>query len=271
MSQENDPGKSASVPAVVVSAAGTARRESHSSIPDFSVVIPFYNEEANVGALLEEVRQVMNATGSAYEIIAVDDGSADGTARALENSAQTNPRVRVLKSNANRGQAAALFWGLESAAAPIIVTMDGDGQNDPADIPSLLEGLKDADMVVGIRASRHDSLLRRVMSRVANSVRGRLLRDHMTDSGCALKVFRREVVASFIPIKTLYSFMPAMAVGAGFRLSERKVRHRPRGGGISNYGLRKMLWRPLLDLLGVWWFTRRRFSVSSRRGPEDQT
>lgn len=229
------------------------------AVPDISVVIPFYNEEASVESLLEEVRQVMKTTGSAWEIIAVDDGSKDGTAKALATIARNDPSVRVVGDGVNRGQAAALSWGLHSAAAPIIVTMDGDGQNDPGDIPALLADLSHADMVVGVRAARHDSFLRRIMSRVANAVRGAILRDHMTDSGCALKAFRREVVASFLPIKTLYSFMPAFAVAAGFRLSERTVRHRPRRGGVSNYGLRKMLWRPLLDLIGVWWFTRRRF------------
>jgi dolichol-phosphate mannosyltransferase len=137
--------------------------------------------------------------------------------------------------------------------------MDGDGQNCPADVPGLLAGRGNADMIVGIRQNRQDSWLRRKISRLANAVRSRILGDGMRDGGCALKVFRREVVSSFIPIRTLYSFMPAMAVAAGFRVVEAPVTHRARGGGKSNYGLQVFLWRPVLDLLGVWWFSRRRF------------
>jgi dolichol-phosphate mannosyltransferase len=230
-------------------------------LPHLSVVIPFYNEEQCAGAVLAEVREALAHLNLPYEVLAVDDGSTDGTASVLAAAELADARFRLLRSQQNRGQAAALYWGLHNARAPIIATMDGDGQNDPSDIPALLAGLGDADMVVGIRATRHDSLLRRGMSRLANAVRGRLLRDHMRDSGCALKVLRREVVDSFIPIKTLYSFMPALAVAAGFRVEQQVVRHRARRGGRSSYGLRQFLWRPLVDLLGVWWFTRRRFGT----------
>jgi glycosyltransferase involved in cell wall biosynthesis len=236
--------------------------------PGLSLVIPFYNEEQCAASVLEEVRGVLTNLGLVYEVLAVDDGSRDDTARVLAAQARADPRVRVLRAEHNRGQAAALYWGLRSARAPLIATMDGDGQNDPSEIPALLAALPGADMVVGIRAARSDSALRLAMSRVANAVRGRLLRDRMRDSGCALKVFRREVVDSFIPIQTLYSFMPALAVAAGFRVTQQVVRHRPRLGGASSYGLRKMLWRPLIDLVGVWWFTRRRFALPTP-APED--
>jgi dolichol-phosphate mannosyltransferase len=231
------------------------------------VVIPFYNEEQCAAFVLDEVRAVLAALGLEFEVIAVDDGSRDGTARVLAAAAGGDARVRILSWEPNRGQAAALYRGLRHAAAPVIVTMDGDGQSDPAEIPALLAELPRADMVVGIRAARRDSALRRGMSRLANAVRGRLLGDRMRDSGCALKVLRREVVESFIPIRTLYSFMPALAVAAGFRVAQREVRHRPRRGGTSSYGLRQFLWRPLLDLLGVWWFTRRRFSLPAEALP----
>lgn len=229
--------------------------------PDLSVVIPFYDEEQCAAFVLDEVRATLDPLGLSYEVVAVDDGSSDGTAVALAASARDDPRFRILRWEPNRGQAAALYWGLRAARAPVVVTMDGDGQNDPAEIPALLSDLDEADMVVGIRLARRDSWLRRRMSRLANAVRGRLLRDDMRDSGCALKVFRREVIESLIPIRTLYSFMPAMAVAAGFRVVQREVRHRPRRGGRSSYGLWKFLWRPLLDLLGMWWFSRRRFTL----------
>lgn len=236
-------------------------REAASAPPGLSVVIPFYNEEQCAAFVLGEVREVLRGLGFAYEIIAVDDGSTDGTAEALATAADHDPRLRILTLRPNQGQAAALYWGLRQARGSIVVTMDGDGQNDPSEIPALLTVLSAADMVVGIRANRRDSWLRRRMSRLANAVRGRLLRDHVRDSGCALKAFRREVVESFIPIRTLYSFMPALAVAGGFRVTQKEVRHRPRRGGASSYGLWKFLWRPLLDLCGVWWFTRRRFSL----------
>jgi dolichol-phosphate mannosyltransferase len=244
-------------------------------LPEITVVVPFYNEEACVVAVVEEVVAVLDRHGQAYEIVAVDDGSRDATPRLLAGCAARHPQVRVLRWEGNRGQAAALYWGLKSARAPVVVTMDGDGQNDPADIPTLLAGLAGfsgitglagADMVVGIRAARSDSRLRRAMSRLANGVRGRVLHDHLHDSGCALKVFRRELVDTFLPIQTLYSFLPAFAVAAGFRVAERPVRHRHRQGGTSSYGLRKMLWRPLLDMLGVWWFRRRRFLLPREAG-----
>ena len=137
--------------------------------------------------------------------------------------------------------------------------MDGDGQNVPADIPRLVGRLGDADMVAGIRGQRRDRRLRRVMSRIANGIRGLVLGDGMTDSGCALKAFRREVVDSFLPMRTLYSFMPALAVAAGFKVVQETVQHRERRAGVSKYGLLVMLWRPALDMLGVWWWRHRRF------------
>lgn len=229
-------------------------------VPELSVVVPFYNEEACAGFVLEELRKVLEALGRSYEVVAVDDGSRDATLQLLAAAAAADPRIRIEGWPKNRGQAPALFWGMRQARGRIVVTLDGDGQNDPAGIAILLDGLgPEADMVVGIRAERRDSWLRRRMSRLANAVRGRILRDRVRDSGCALKVFRREVVDAFIPIQTLYSFMPALAVAAGFRVAQREVGHRPRHGGTSSYGLWKFLWRPFLDLLGVWWFSRRRF------------
>ncbi|HVS12961.1 MAG TPA: glycosyltransferase family 2 protein [Thermoanaerobaculia bacterium] len=227
--------------------------------PELSVVIPFYDEEAAVGALLDELYAVLAALDRSWEIVAVDDGSSDATPEILAAHARRRQELRVLRAPANRGQAAALWAGLRAARAEVIVTLDGDGQNDPADIPRLLDALGDAAMVVGIRRDRRDSALRRVLSRLANAVRGRLLGDRLHDGGCALKVLRREVIATLVPIRTLYSFLPALATAAGFEVRELEVRHRPRRGGASSYGLRVFLWRPLVDMLGVLWLRRRRF------------
>lgn len=222
-----------------------------------SVVIPFFNESGNVGALLTELEDVEKETKSRWEYILVDDCGTDGTPAVLNEWASRHTRCQVIHMPGNRGQAAALYAGLQKATAPLIITMDGDGQNVPADIPELIQHLGDADMVVGIRMQRNDSWLRRTMSRWANRIRGRALGDALRDSGCALKVFRREVVPALLPIRTLYSFMPAMAVAAGFSVAQYPVQHRGRNSGRSSYGLRAFLWRPLLDMLGLMWFRRR--------------
>ncbi len=148
---------------------------------------------------------------------------------------------------------------MKQAAGEILVTLDGDGQNDPADIPRLLTALEDRDMVAGVRARRHDVWLRLAMSRLANSVRSKLLGDGLRDTGCALKAFRSEVVDAFLPIRTLYSFMGAMAVAAEFRLCQIEVAHRPRRHGQSKYGLSVFWWKPLMDMIGILWFLRRHF------------
>jgi len=227
--------------------------------PELSIVIPFFNEEALAPRLLAEVRAVLDGHGLPYEVIAVNDGSRDTTGLVLSGLAATWPQLLCFSFANNQGQSAGLLFGFARARGKIIVTLDGDGQNDPADIPAMVQHLGAGwDMVTGKRARRQDSGLRRRMSKFANRVRGHLLKDKVTDSGCALKAFRREVIEAFIPMRTLYSFMPALVVAAGYKVDEVPVNHRARAAGQSNYGLWIMLWRPLLDMLGVWWFIRRR-------------
>jgi dolichol-phosphate mannosyltransferase len=232
----------------------------------FSVVIPFFNEANGVEVFLQELAAALGRQPGDADVVLVDDGSTDETAMILERVASGHLGWRVVRQSRNQGQAAAMYRGMRLAGAPVIVTLDGDGQNDPADIARVLARLAEsnADMVAGVRVQRNDSWLRRRMSRVANRVRSRILRDGVTDAGCGLKAFRREVVDSFLPIRTLYSFMPALAVAAGFRVVEQPVGHRARRADTSKYGLGIMLWRPLLDMLGVWWFTRRRFAPQGR-------
>jgi dolichol-phosphate mannosyltransferase len=229
---------------------------------EISVVIPFYNEEGNVARLVAELREAL--AGLEAEILAVDDGSRDGTARALEGAAARWPALRVLRHPENRGQAAALLTGFAAARAPWIATLDGDGQNPPAELPRLWEMRESADLLVGERRNRHDSPLRRAMSLVANAVRRALLRDGTDDGGCALKLFRREVAASFLPVRTLYSFIPACAAADGWRIRSVPVTHRPRVAGRSNYGLLVMAWRPFVDMLALWWVLRRRLPRAHR-------
>jgi dolichol-phosphate mannosyltransferase len=224
-----------------------------------SIVIPFYNEADNVLPLLRELRAMIEENKLAViEVLTVDDGSKDGTGEILEFESQNWPLLRVVHHRTNRGQAAALWTAFTQVRGEIVVTLDGDGQNDPADIPRLLSFLREGvDMVTGFREIRRDPRLRKEMSRLANRIRCRVLGDQVSDAGCALKVFRREVCGSFLPIRTLYSFMPAFAVAHGFAVIEAPVLHRPRGAGTSKYGLVVMAWRPFLDMLGVFWYIRR--------------
>jgi dolichol-phosphate mannosyltransferase len=218
--------------------------------PAYSVVIPFFNEEGAIPELLTELRTAMEALGVVYEVIMLDDGSSDNSFARLQTAASTWPQCRCLALRPNRGQAAALIRGF----AEWIITLDGDGQNCPADIPALIAATAQGyDMVTGVRQNRQDSWFRLAMSRVANCVRSKILRDNLRDSGCALKVFRREITAHFWPIKSLYSFMPAFAVAAGYRLTEIPVRHRERTTGVSKYGFVTFAWRPLVDLLALRW------------------
>ena len=219
------------------------------------MVVPVRNEAENVEPLAREIAQAL-AGLRAFEIVYVDDGSDDGTHAELERMRLQIPQLRCVRHAQSYGQSTAILTGVRSACHPWVATLDGDGQNDPADIPALLDAAKDCDMVVGIRATRRDSWLRRMMSRIANEVRGRMLGDNLEDSGCALKVFRAEVVGSFFPIRSLYSFMPAMAVAAGHRIAEQPVNHRERRTGASKYGFGTFAWRPLVDMLALWWLLR---------------
>jgi dolichol-phosphate mannosyltransferase len=243
------------------------------SAPEVSMIIPVFNEEEVIGEVLWELKEFLSRHPLAQELLVVDDGSSDGTGRVASQMLSSWPHARLLRLARNVGQAAALYYGMQQALGQTIVLMDGDGQNDPWDIPQLLTALADtrADMAVGVRLKRKDDWSRRLASRLANGVRRRFLNDGVTDTGCGLKAFDRRVVDAFIPFQTLYSFMPALAVGAGFKVVEVPVRHRPRRGGKSKYGIRQFLWRPLLDMLGVWWFTHRRCPLpcpSARVGPE---
>jgi dolichol-phosphate mannosyltransferase len=228
------------------------------SEPHYSIVVPVYNEEDVVGSLLDELRRFAGTWRSDYELLLVDDGSTDRTAEIIDSQFADWHQARLIQLSQNCGQAAALFHGMKCARGQLVILLDGDGQNDPQDIPKILAPLNEVDMVVGIRVQRRDSFVRRAMSRLANAARSRILGDGVVDSGCGIKAFHRRVVDAFIPMRTLYSFIPALAISAGFTIRQVPVCHRPRKGGKSKYGVRQFLWRPLLDLAGVWWFTRRR-------------
>jgi dolichol-phosphate mannosyltransferase len=225
---------------------------------EYSVVIPFYNEETNVVPVLTELRSVLDRDPGVYEVVLVNDGSNDGTLDQLKRIISTWPAARIINLLQNAGQGAALFAGIKRTLGRNVLLLDGDGQNDPGDIPEALRLLGHYDFVVGHRVHRHDDLKRRLMSQFANHVRRFFTNDGVSDTGCGLKGFHREVIDAFIPMQTLYSFMPALAKAAGFSIAEFPVNHRPRQSGVAKYNLRVFLWRPAVDLLGICWFSRRR-------------
>ena len=219
--------------------------------PRCSLVIPFYQEADSVASVVPAACAVLARIDPDYEAILVDDGSTDGTGRELDRIAARDSHCHVLKLPGNQGQAAALFTGLRQARGEIILTMDGDGQNDPADFPALLTMLEQQhlDVACGWRHERHDSPLRRAMSGLANAVRSRVLHDGLHDAGCQLRVFRRAVIATLQPSPLMQSFLPAMAVAAGLRAGELPVHHHPRLRGDSKYHLGNLWWRPFREML----------------------
>ena len=232
---------------------------------ELSFVVPFFNEEGCARAVAEEACTALGRCGLAWECILVDDGSSDGTAMEIVGAMAGQAHCRLIRLPVNCGQGAALLAGFQAAQGRIIGMMDGDAQNVPGDLPALLALLGQADLVVGIRTGRHDSFLRKTCSRLANGVRRRILRDQVSDAGCALKVFRREVMDSFFPVNMLNPFIPAFAAAGGFRIAEVPIRHRPRTTGRSKYGLGVILWRPMFDMLSLWWLLKRRIPVERLR------
>ena len=233
-------------------------RRLQETLPDISVVVPVYNEEDNVVTLQNEISRAL--AGMNHEIIFVDDGSSDQTAEKIERG----PHIRVLRFEENAGQSAATYAGLQAARGATIILMDGDLQNDPADIPKLLAEMSGADLVCGYRASRKDTVVKRITSRVANFVRSRFTGDGVRDTGCGLKAMRRECVESLVPFKGMHRFVPALVKGAGYRLVEVPVNHRPRQFGESKYGLGNRAIRATVDMFGVRWLLSRRFSYKVR-------
>ncbi|MBP8256275.1 MAG: glycosyltransferase family 2 protein [Opitutaceae bacterium] len=234
-------------------------------LPEISIVIPFYNESANIPPLFADLRKAVEMLAIPVEIIAVDDGSTDATLESLRSIAATWPSLQVLPLGVNGGQAIALWRGFERVRGRWVATLDGDGQNPPLELVKLWEQRAGADMLVGARQGRQDSLGRKVMSRIANNVRRFLLGDGVSDSGCALRLFRREVLGSLPPFKTLYSFIPACAVSGGWKVREIPVAHRARTAGVANYTFRKMAVLPFLDTLAFCWVLRRMLRLAPPR------
>ncbi len=232
--------------------------------PLLSIVVPLRNEVGNVGPLLRDIEAAC-APLVAFEVVCVDDGSSDGTPQALRDLAATRGWLVIVTHTQSCGQSAAVRSGVRRARAAVVTTLDGDGQNDPAFIPAMVAALAEAGpaagLVQGQRVGRKDTGFKKLQSRIANGVRGRLLRDGTRDAGCGLKCFRREAYLALPYFDALHRFMPALMVREGFRVVHVDVRDRPRLTGVSNYGFFDRLWVGILDLVGVWWLIRRRKRV----------
>ena len=227
--------------------------------PALSVVVPLYNEEANVPILQEELRVALS--GLDYEILFVDDGSVDRTPERIEAA----PNIRLIRFEKNAGQSAAIYAGLAATRGATVVIIDGDLQNDPADIPRLLAEITNgADLVCGYRIKRQDTMMKRLTSRIANTVRSRYTKDGVRDTGCTLKAMRRECVSALFPFKGMHRFIPALVKAAGYRLVEIPVNHRPRRFGQSKYGLGNRALRATIDMFGVRWLLSRRLNYKIR-------
>ena len=229
---------------------------------DVSVVIPVCNEQDNVLPLAREIHAALEGRYR-YETIFVDDGSTDGTADAVRAARRDGmPEIRLIRHSVRSGQSAAVATGVREARAPWIATLDGDGQNDPGDIPNLLDAARTAAsprlrLVMGNRTTRRDTWLRRLSSRVANGVRGGMLKDGTPDTGCGIKVFDRAVFMDMPRFNHMHRFMPALYQREGYEVVSVPVNHRERTRGKSKYGLHNRLWVGIVDLFGVMWLIRR--------------
>jgi glycosyltransferase involved in cell wall biosynthesis len=229
--------------------------------PWISVVIPIKDERDNLGPLTDRLLKVLHerdeSKTSAFEIIYVDDGSSDGSGEIMDRLAADHAQVRVLHFDRNYGQSAGFDAGFRRSSGALVATMDGDLQNDPADIATLLPYAKDFDLVCGWRTNRHDSMIRKMSSRIANAVRSAVTGDKVHDTGCSLKLFHREVVERLQLFTGMHRFFPALALMHGFTVTEVPVRHHPRTHGYSKYGVGNRLFKGLYDLIAVRWMQSR--------------
>jgi dolichol-phosphate mannosyltransferase len=232
------------------------------AVTSLSVVVPVFNEAGSIAPLTAELHEVMEGLGMDYEILFVDDGSTDSTPSRLAETKQRYPRLRSLRHQICSGQSAALRSGVEVAVHPWIVTLDGDGQNDPADIPLLIAAFTPTTngappLVTGVRHKRRDSLFKQLCSRTANAVRRTLLRDGTPDTGCSLKLFARETFLALPYFNHMHRFLAALFRDQGSAIILVDVTHRPRQTGISKYGLGNRFGAGIIDLAGVWWLLKR--------------
>lgn len=224
----------------------------------YSVVIPLKNEEENIVDLIAELEPVMNGLGKPWELICVDDGSTDRTRDILAELSKEKPFLRTLVFNRNYGQSSAFDAGFKSAKGDFVITLDGDRQNDPADIPKLISAIQDCDLVCGIRVNRRDPWIKKITSLAANGVRSRVCNDGVQDTGCSLKVYRTACLRNIKMFQGMHRFLPALFKIEGFAVKEVPVNHRERAKGVTKYNFFNRSFNTIADMLAVRWMGQRR-------------
>ncbi len=223
----------------------------------YSIVIPLKNEEGNIELLIDEIEPVMNGLNVDWELICIDDGSTDGTKDILLRLMKVKTYLKTIFFDKNYGQSSALDAGFKMARGDFVISLDGDGQNDPADIPKLIAHIENADLVCGMRVNRKDPVYTCLISAIANRIRSWLLNDKIRDTGCSLKIYRKECLAHIKMYQGMHRFLPALFIIEGFRVCEIPVNHRERLKGISNYNLFNRCFNTVSDLFAVYWMQKR--------------
>lgn len=224
---------------------------------EISVVAPVFNEIENLRPLTDKINQAMTEHFASFEIIYIDDGSTDGSSELLDELAKDHANIRVFHFTENNGQTAAFAAGFDKAEGQLVLTLDADMQVDPADVGRLLPLIKDYDLVCGVRTERQDSIVKKFSSWVGNGVRNWLTHETIQDTGCPLKLFKREVVKRYTLFEGMHRFFPTLAKMNGFRVAEVPVNHFPRRFGRSKYGILNRAWKGLKDALAVRWMQKR--------------
>lgn len=233
---------------------------------EISVVVPVYNEEKNLPLLIPRLVEVLQPLGKSYEMIFVDDGSTDRSRKVLKEMASQYPEIRMIGFKKNCGETAAGAAGLKEARGEIVITIDADLQNDPRDIPTMLDHLKEYDMVTGWRQKRDDPWVKRITSKIANKIRNGLSGETIQDSGCTFRAYRRECLENLKLYKGMHRFMPTLVKMEGYRVIEIPIAHHPRKFGVSKYTTWNRMWRAFVDLLAVRWMKSRhiRYEIDER-------
>jgi dolichol-phosphate mannosyltransferase len=234
--------------------------------PDLSVVFPVFNEEENIPILLGEIAKALDGKGWSYEIVAVDDGSRDNSLAVLRHQREKYPTLRVLAFDKNSGQTAALDAAWRAARGRFVVSLDADLQNDPADIPAMMRKLEESasDMVIGVRVNRHDTWSRKMQSKIGNRFRNWITNDNVTDTGCSLKLVRREAIDRVTLYTGMHRFLPTLVKMRGYKVIEMPVNHRARQFGVSKYGAMNRAFRGLADCMAVRWMSKRMLDYQVR-------
>jgi len=225
---------------------------------EISVIVPLCNEAENVQPLVREIFAALRDERRAFELLLVDDGSTDATWQRIQAAREDDPRVRALRHERNLGQSAALWTGFRASESPIIATLDGDRQNDPADFPAMLARIGEFDLVCGVRTRRQDNFKRKFSSRIARAANQAILGVQFNDPGCGIRVFRRTALDGLFPFNGFHRFLAVLVQGGGGKVCEVPVNHRPRVAGVSKYGVMNRAGRGMVDLLAIAWFQKRR-------------